>query len=196
MGVELKSKKWFKCLCCNEVERSEPRSVGRQRYCGKEACRKASKAASQRRWVERPENAGYFRGKENCERVRRWRAAHPGYWKKKPGEGGKRDERRPDEAQATEGKPVEACEEECVALQDSCAALQEVCAPQVALLVGLISILIGDAQQDAIAASARRFLGRGRDILSMRPGGYPIGEDHENKDDHLPREGEARAAPV
>jgi hypothetical protein len=77
----------FKRLHGRAAQKSEPRNRGRQRYCSKEAWRRASKAASQWRWSSRAENAGHFRGKEACERVKRWREAHPKYWqrRKKPG---------------------------------------------------------------------------------------------------------------
>ena len=73
----------FKCLNCKEKHRADPRNRGRQSYCSKPECRKASKVASQRQWLSRPENENYFRGADACERVRRWRAAHPGYWRNK-----------------------------------------------------------------------------------------------------------------
>ncbi|MBS0660778.1 MAG: hypothetical protein JSR82_21375 [Verrucomicrobia bacterium] len=47
--------------------------------------RRQSKAQSQQRWLQKPENTGYFRGPEASERVRRWRKNHPGYWRKKAG---------------------------------------------------------------------------------------------------------------
>lgn len=194
-GHEMRALKSFKCLNCKEEGKSEPRSAGRQRYCGKEGCRRASKAASQRRWVSREENAGYFRGKENCERVRRWRAAHPGYWRKKAAAEEERELRRESEAQSAEDKRLDGKSEPAVALQDSWEALQEICSSQPALFVGLISVMTGDALQDDIAASARRLLSRGRDILGMRPGGTRC-QSHENKDHHLSRTGEARASPV
>jgi len=57
--------------------------VRNQRYCSKPACRAESKAQSQRRWQQRPENENYFRGPENRERVKDWRKRNPGYWRKK-----------------------------------------------------------------------------------------------------------------
>jgi hypothetical protein len=33
--------------------------------------------------IAKAENQNYFRGPENCARVREWRARHPGYWRKK-----------------------------------------------------------------------------------------------------------------
>jgi hypothetical protein len=60
----------------------DARNATCQRYCSKPACRKQSKADSQRRWLQKPENRDYFRGAEHVERVKRWRAAHPGYWRR------------------------------------------------------------------------------------------------------------------
>ena len=54
-----------------------------ERYCAKSECRKASKAAAQAKWLNKPHNHFYFRGPENVERVQRWRERHPGYWRKK-----------------------------------------------------------------------------------------------------------------
>lgn len=176
----------FKCLNCNEKHRCDHRNRGRQSYCSKPACRKASKAASQRRWLSRPENENYFRGADGCERVRRWRAAHPGYWRKK----------RP----AGEGTLQETCESQVVEVEAVAdpvpgVALQEALFAQPALLVGLISVVTGHALQEDIAASARRFLDRGRDILRMRPGG-PAPVNHEDQTGAMSRAAAARAVPV
>lgn len=130
----------FKCLNCNGKHRCDPRNRGRQSYCSKPECRKASKAASQRRWLARPENENYFRGADACERVRRWRAAHPGYWRnKKP---------------AGEVALQEACKPQPVETEQLTApapafALQEALFTQPALLVGLISVV---TSQSPIAA--------------------------------------------
>jgi hypothetical protein len=73
-----------KCRCCSELFLPDYRNRERQHYCGKPGCRHASKVASQRRWFRKPGNRDYFRGPKEVERVRTWRKAHPGYWKKKP----------------------------------------------------------------------------------------------------------------
>ena len=83
MSQPIQSKTTFKCLHCSEKLICEPRNRGRQCYCAKPECRRASKAASQRRWEGKPENENYFRGPENIERVRQWRKEHPGYWRRK-----------------------------------------------------------------------------------------------------------------
>ena len=72
-----------KCLHCNEDYHRDPRNGGRQRYCAKPDCQQASKTASHRPWLGRPENRDSFRGPENCERVRLWRLANPGYRRSK-----------------------------------------------------------------------------------------------------------------
>ena len=46
-------------------------------------CRKASKTASQKRWLQKPENQDYFCGPENVKRVQLWREDNPGYWRGK-----------------------------------------------------------------------------------------------------------------
>ncbi len=71
-----------KCRNCGELFRPDPRNLRHQRFCSKSSCRGASKAESQRRWLAKPDNRDYFRGPENVERVRAWRAAHPGYWRR------------------------------------------------------------------------------------------------------------------
>ena len=71
-----------KCQHCQTFVDPDPRSATRQRYCAKPACRQASKAASQRRWLQKPGNRDYFTGPTQVERVRQWRQAHPGYWRR------------------------------------------------------------------------------------------------------------------
>jgi hypothetical protein len=71
-----------KCLCCKEFYRPDPRNLRHQRYCSKPPCRKESKAQTQRRCQQRPENQNYFRGPENSRRVKEWRERNPGYWRK------------------------------------------------------------------------------------------------------------------
>ena len=80
----MKQHRQRKCRHCGELFRPDPRNLRHQRYCGKAACRKASKAASQRRWLAKAQNRDDFRGAANVERVRAWRAAHPGY-RRRPG---------------------------------------------------------------------------------------------------------------
>lgn len=72
-----------KCLCCQEKFHPDARNRRHQQFCSKDDCRKASKAARQARWLAKPENRDYYRDSANCERVRLWRLAHPGYSRRK-----------------------------------------------------------------------------------------------------------------
>ncbi len=74
--------KRHKCRCCRLFFQPDPHNPKRQFYCLAPECRRASKAASQRRWLRKPANRNYFRDAENVERVRAWRKANPGYWKR------------------------------------------------------------------------------------------------------------------
>jgi hypothetical protein len=71
-----------KCKCCRRLFVPDPRNLRHQCYCSQPLCRAASKAASQDRWLARPQNQDYFRGPDHVARVKDWRARHPGYWRK------------------------------------------------------------------------------------------------------------------
>ena len=68
-----------RCLCCQKLFGRDPRTRSRQKYCSEPECRVASKRASQRRWLRKPEHHGYFCGEQHVDRVQAWRAANPGY---------------------------------------------------------------------------------------------------------------------
>jgi hypothetical protein len=149
-----------KCLFCGELFRADARNARHQKYCPEPACRKASKAASQRAWLAKPENQDYFRGPDHVARVQRWRACHPEYWRRP--KGGRRVAPAP---------PVAA-----VALQDFCLtqeaeskavlpdvlqpALQDLLLDQAAVLIGFIAQFTGSALQDAMPDAALRLLCR------------------------------------
>ena len=78
-AVPMTKRRRRKCLNCGMLFRPDPRNVRHQRYCPAPPCRKASKAASQARWLSQPQNRNYFRGPEHVTRVQGWRAANPGY---------------------------------------------------------------------------------------------------------------------
>jgi hypothetical protein len=136
----------------------DARNAKRQKCCPKEACRAALKAARQRRWLEKPHNRDYFRGPVHVERVRAWRIAHPGYWRRgEPRAGALQDAHG---AQAVEGT------------QDfstpSTRALQDALRLQGPVLIGLIAHLSDSTLQDDIAQTSRRLLQLGQDILAGR----------------------------
>ena len=156
-----------KCKHCQTFFDPHPRSAGRQRYCSKPACRHASKAASQRRWLQKPTNRDYFRGSDHVERVRQWRKAHPGYWRRRAA--------RPTDALQDAFIPQPfAPQPDTNAWKAD--ALQDAFFTQPAVVVGLIAHLTGLTLQDDIAITARRLQQLGRDILSNSPlhhGGIP-----------------------
>jgi len=115
-----------KCRHCGQLYQPDPRSDRRQRYCSQPACRQASKADSQARWLASPKGQGYFRGQVNVQRVKAWRKAHPGYWRRR---------------RKTSG-----------ALQDAPRALQDDCPPQPLVPPEDTSTLIDGALQDVSRA--------------------------------------------
>ena len=160
-----------KCLFCGSLFRADPRNARHQKYCSAAACRKASKAASRRAWLTKPENQGYFRGPENVARVQAWRADHPGYWRRP---GGQRIEAAVDQVALQDLWPPqvpETADESEAALQP---ALQDLLRDQPAVLIGFIAHFTGSALQDDIARSARRLVELGHDILAGR-----TGDDHQ-----------------
>lgn len=145
----------IKCPHCQQLFTPDARNATRQRYCSKPGCRKQSKADSQRRWLQKPENRDYFSGAEHVLRVKRWRASHPGYWRRaKASRVALQD---PLIAQpSVNAVNIHASEKD---------ALQDLLILQPAVMVGLIAQLTGCALQDDIARAARRMQQLGNDIL-------------------------------
>jgi hypothetical protein len=143
-------------LCCEEFFRPDPRNGRHQRYCSKPACRRASHAASQRRWLSKPENRDYFRGPIHVARVQAWRCAHPGYGAR---------------ARRHEGLALqEDCRAQAVDSSLQCAGLtlQEISRAQPLVLLGLIAHFTDSALQEDIAAASRRLIELGQDVLGGR----------------------------
>jgi len=148
-----------KCRCCNHFFVPDSRTTDRQRYCSKPACRQASKAASQRRWLSKRGNGDYFRGPEEVRRVQAWRASHPGYWKPKnpPSPG----------TQVIDKQSANPSQSSCNVPRERPRTLQDDCLTQDPAFVGLISMVTGSTLQEDIAATARQLLLRGRNILGF-----------------------------
>lgn len=145
----------IKCPHCQQLFTPDARNATRQRYCSKPGCRKHSKAESQRRWLQKDENRDYFRGAEHVQRVQRWRAANPGYWRRS---------KRAAIALQDPLIPQVAVNKTNIhpAPKD---ALQDLLILQPTVMVGLIAQLTGCALQDDIARAARRMQQLGNDIL-------------------------------
>lgn len=155
-----------KCPHCRGFFVPDYRNVGRQRYCSKPLCKQASKAESQRRWWQKPENHNYFRGPDNVKRVQLWRQVHPGYWRRQ----------RPKASEASDASqetltpqevPTQSLSENLELSRPD--ALQDFFFLQPAVVVGLIAQLTGLALQDDIASMVRRLQQLGRDILERSP---------------------------
>jgi hypothetical protein len=173
-GPAMNSPSLCKCLHCREFFIPCPNSRHTQRYCAKSECRKASKAAAQTKWLNKPENRFYFRRPENVQRVQRWRERHPGYWRK----------RRSSRANALQDlAPTEVSQTQPITLNEtglladdfsrrepskahSAGALQDLACVQVPLLAGVVSLLIGDALQDRFATFTRELVDRGKRVLA------------------------------
>jgi len=160
-----------KCPSCGVFFTPDHRNWRRQRYCSKPECRKAAKAASQKLWLQKPENRNYFRGPDNVRRIQEWRKAHPGYSRKK----------REALQDHLSGKPVES---PTVKPSFATSVLQDLFTSQVTVLVGLISHSTGSALQDDIASSARRLQQLGNDISNGPT--HNNGGAHDTKASHLP----------
>jgi len=78
----VKKNKRRRCLGCQKLYYPHPRTRSLQRYCSEPECRAASKKASQRRWLQKPENRDYFRGPQHVSRVQAWREENPDYGQK------------------------------------------------------------------------------------------------------------------
>ena len=149
-----------RCRNCGELFIPDYRNRERQKYCDKAACKKASKAASQEKWLGKPENKNYFCGPTNVQRVRDWRNVNPGYGKRYPS-------KSPQPLQDT-------CELEQAENIDNSThftknALQDFCELQPADIVGLIALFTGSSLQDNIEETFLRVQQLGQDILSFNP---------------------------
>ncbi|TKJ36328.1 hypothetical protein CEE37_15105 [candidate division LCP-89 bacterium B3_LCP] len=154
----MKKIKRKKCCHCRCLFVPDPRNPARQNYCKKEPCRKTSKAASQRKWLSKPENRDYFKGPEHVKRVQEWRRENPGYWKRSKRLIALQDPLIVQGVEnTTHNDQVAAC------------ALQDLLIAQPPVIIGLISNFIGSALQDDIANTLLLMQQSGQDILCLKP---------------------------
>jgi hypothetical protein len=146
-----------KCCNCSKLFRPDPRNATRQKYCSKPQCRKASKAASQQRWLQKPENQNHFRGAENVLRVQQWREANPGYWRRN------RKTKQDALQDPLNSQPTENNDNNIHFTHD---ALQDFLIAQPPVLLGLIANFTGTALQDSIAMTFQRLQKLGQDIVN------------------------------
>src|SRR5262249_27931229 len=123
-----------KCKFCRKLFRPDPRNRRHQYYCSALSCRAASKAASQGRWLAKPENQNYFRGPAvHVARVQAWRSRYPGYWRK-----GRRADPALQDVSTVQPLGSAAKTDDMAGLP-----LQELLLAQPAVLIGLIAHLAG-----------------------------------------------------
>jgi hypothetical protein len=149
-----------KCKCCQRLFRPDPGNRRHQRYCSAPRCRRASKAASQARWLRKPKSQGYFSDPWHVDRVRAWRSRNPGYWRKV--------QRRAIALQDVQtAQPFDTANKIDNFVQSP---LQDLLTAQPAVLIGLIAHLVGTPLQDDLVRTTDRLLRLGRDILAMSRG--------------------------
>ena len=156
-----------KCRNCGELFKPNPRALSHH-YCGKAACRAASKKTSQKNWLHSPSGRHYHSGPEQVQRVQAWRKRTPGYWRRE----------RVALQDLITTQPV-APQEVTTGLNASCPSdgglnqpLQDMMLMQSPLFVGLMAQLTG-ALQDEMASQFVRFQTFGQQILRKGPGIEP-----------------------
>jgi len=148
-----------KCRGCSDFFFPDYRNEHHQHFCGKPACRQASKLASQRRWLRKAANRDYFRGPDNAKRVQDWRKAHPGYWKRKTPRSGS--------IQAVQPQKVNPVQSSCNVPGSSLGRLQDFCLTKEPGFIGLLSMITGRTLQEDITPIARRVVEQGQQILGL-----------------------------
>ena len=154
----MKKIKKKKCRHCRWLFEPDHRNWKKQNYCRKTPCKKASKKASQKKWLSKPENEDYFRSPDNVERVQKWRENTPEYWK--------RTKRSIALQDLLTAQPIENKENNSqIYAQPQTHALQDLLMAQSPVIIGLIYNLIGSALQDDIANTLLRMQQFGQEIL-------------------------------
>ncbi|HFB64656.1 MAG TPA: hypothetical protein ENJ60_03860 [Aeromonadales bacterium] len=143
-----------RCRNCCELFTPDYRNINRQHYCRKVACRKASKKASQKKWLSKPENEDYFRSTENVKRVQEWRRGNPGYWKRAKKGNALQDPLNLQDTENTEDNDDFTKD-----------ALQDFLRTQPPVIIGLIANFTGNTLQDDIASTLLYMQRYGQDIL-------------------------------
>ena len=148
-----------KCINCQIYFNPDPRSKGCQKYCSHASCQKASIRASQKKWLQKPENQNHFKGRSNVQRVQAWRSKNPGYLKK--------SRQSQSNGKALQDiiitQPIEEQEKKGGYNRD---ALQDIIISQPAVLIGLIANLAGSALQDDIVKTGQKLRELGEDFLN------------------------------
>jgi hypothetical protein len=133
----------------------DSRNAYHQHYCTKPDCVKASKAASQNKWLSSSKGDGYFKDPYHTQRVREWRMRNP----RKSKQRSQKRHRVLQDVLTAQFSVNQRLKPKLV--------LQDLCTQQPLLLIGLIANLTGSVLQDDIEQSAHRFIDSGKDILNQ-----------------------------
>jgi hypothetical protein len=167
------------CLNCDAAFVADPRNAHHQQYCLAPACRKASKNASQERWLAKPENLNYHSGPVAVARVQAWQVANPEF------RGRQKSRRRSALQDLCPAQVIDLKQESGPVAETTksaaAPALQDFINAQPLVFVGLISHFFNITLQDDIANTARLLQELGEDIANGR------GASGTVKTDHLPR---------
>ena len=148
-----------KCRNCRKFFLPDYRHRFTQIYCSHPDCRRACKAAQQRRWLRKGNNRDYFRGAKAVEHVQQWRQNHPGYWRKKtPLSHG---------TQVAEVQAANLKLESCNVPAAAPSTLQVFCLVKDPAFIGLLSMITGSTLQEEIVVTARHVLLQGHNILGL-----------------------------
>ena len=145
-----------KCRHCQELFKLDPRNAAKQKYCSKPECRRASKTASQKKWLAKPENHNYFRGPDNVRRVQEWRKGKPGYWRNS----------MPDATPLQDNSISKTMEQRGDTKELTALALQDLLSAYQPVLLGFLAHFTGFTLQDDIVNFGRRLQQLGQDILT------------------------------
>jgi len=146
-----------KCLCCHTYFKPDHRNRRHQRYCSSSVCRKSSKAASQRKWLSKPENRHYFSGPDQVARVQAWRKKNPSYSSNKKTSqqsSALQDRLSPQETDLHQKNG-----------RHTAPALQDLLNAQETVFIGFLANLCGSTLQEDIAEIGNKLLQSGLDIL-------------------------------
>ena len=167
-----------KCPNCGALYQPDYRNGHHQRYCQEPTCQAASKKASQKRWLGKPQNRNYHRDTVHVRRAQAWRKAHPERWRGKAGPLQDDCSAQPHAVQAVTAGLSDVSPPEVAVLQDLCLA-------QDPLFVGFMAHLTGALQED-IAVQIARFQTHGQRILRKGPG---IADERSPRDERTKRSG-------
>ena len=165
----MKCAKSHRCLWCAEAFDVDRRNVLRQKYCSAPACQKASKKASQAKWLARPENVDYHKGPVAAARVAEWKKANPELV------AGQRARKAAVVQDICIAQAIELKRELAILANPAesspapeCAVVQDFITVQPLVVIGLIAHFFNILVQEDMVSTTRRLQQLGEDIANGR----------------------------